>query len=112
MKNKLASRFPSINSRLSLPLLLLAFLRDGTLDDEEQQIPSENYGVKFGQSYHNDLSPALRDLPAIWPPRSLKNEELHEANLNPQLPLPLQVDAPDPVVDHGLLGQLAPEAMP
>src|SRR5437868_4132119 len=117
MKNKLASRFAFINPRFSLPLLLisgllLALLRAGTLAAEEQQTPPENSGVEFGQSYYNDLSPALRDLPAIWPPRSLKNEELREANLNPQLPLPLHVDAPDPVVDHGLLGLLVPEAMP
>ena len=38
--------------------------------------------------------------------------ELREANLNPKLPLPLHVDAPDPVVDRSLLGLLVPDAMP
>ena len=37
---------------------------------------------------------------------------MREANLNPQLPLPLHIDVPDPVIDHGLLGLLVPDAMP
>ena len=37
---------------------------------------------------------------------------MREANLNPQLPLPLHVDVPDPIIDHGLLGLLVPDAMP
>ncbi len=77
------------------------------------QPPQENSGVQFGQSYHNDVSPALRDLPAIWPPSPSKSEEereAHEANLNPKLPLPLHVDVPDPVVDRGkLLQTLIPD---
>ena len=76
------------------------------------QTPQENSGIQFGQSYHNDVSPALRDLPTLWPPKPPKDEEAREANLNPQLPLPLHVDMPDPVIDHGLLGPLVPEAMP
>ncbi len=103
----------------SFPLLLIsagasfALLGSGALAAaEEPQTPQDNSGIQFGQSYHNDISPALRDLPAIWPPRAWKDEELREANLNPKLPLPLHVDAPDPVVDHGLLGTLLPEAMP
>src|SRR5438034_1333928 len=79
-------------------------------------VPSQkNSGIQFGQSYHNDVSPALRDLPAIWrpgPPKDGEDEQGREARINPKLPLPLHIDAPDPVVDHGLLGVLVPEAMP
>ena len=124
MKKKpaLAPRFAFINPRVSLALLLisagasLALLGSGLFAAaEEQQAPQENSGIQFGQSYHNDVSPALRDLPAIWPPRPSKDTEdeaAREARMNPKLPLPLHVDAPDPVVDHGLLGLLVPEAMP
>src|SRR5438105_1739476 len=119
MKKNPAPRFAFINPRFSLPLLLisagllLAFLRSGAFAAaEEQQTPPENSGIQFGESYHNDVSPALRDLPAIWPPTPPKGEEAHEANLNPQLPMFNHVDVPDPVVDHGLLGLLVPEAMP
>src|SRR5436190_2363369 len=74
----------------------------------------ENSGIQFGQSYYNDVSPALRDLPTLWPPKEKAGDEveLHEANLNPQLPLSLHIDTPDPVVDHGLLGALIPDVMP
>ena len=93
--------------RVSLTLLLfsagifLALLGSGLFAAaEEQQAPQENSGIQFGQSYHNDVSPALRDLPAVWPPPAPnEDEEAHEANLNPQLPLPLHVDVPDPVVE-------------
>ena len=47
----------------------------------------------------------------LRPPKEGEDEEAREANLNPKLP-PLHVDAPDPVVDHGLLGLLVPDAMP
>ena len=77
------------------------------------QPPQENSGIEFGQSYHNDVSPALRDLPTIWPPSQPKGEEereAREANLNPKLPLPLHVDVPDPVIDSGnLLKTLIPD---
>lgn len=66
------------------------------------QPPQENSGVQFGQSYHNDVSPPLRDLPTMWPPPGMKDEkekEAHEANLNPKLPLPLHVDVADPIVE-------------
>src|SRR2546428_11351828 len=119
MKKDRSSRSGFFNPRILLSLafcstgVLLVLLGSGLFAAaEEQQAPPENSGIQFGQSYHNDVSPALRDLPAIWPPRPLKDEELHEANLNPKLPLPLHIDAPDPVVDHGLLALLVPEAMP
>ena len=44
--------------------------------------------------------------------RKTREEEAREANLNPKLPLPLHVDAPDPVVDRGAAGTPGPGAMP
>src|SRR5205809_6342873 len=119
MKRNPAPRFAFVNPRVSLPLflislgVLLALFGSGAFAPaEEQPVAQENSGIKFGQSYHNDISPALRDLPTIWPPRPPTDRELHEANLNPQLPLSLHIDMPDPVIDHGLLGALVPEVMP
>src|SRR4029077_13714489 len=46
--------------------------------------------IQFGVSYHNDVSPPLRDLPAIWPPKPSndhESEESREARANPKLPL-------------------------
>ena len=54
----------------------------------------------------------LRRSGPLPPPKEGEDEESREAALNPKLPLPLHVDAPDPVVDHGLLGLLVPDAMP
>src|ERR1700730_4292283 len=75
------------------------------------QAPQGNSGIQFGQSYHNDVSPALRDLPALWPPPVPKDKEPREANLNPKLH-PLHRDVPDPVVQGSVLGTLLPQAMP
>lgn len=118
-KQSAPPRFAFINLRISLSLLLisagtiLALARSGPSGGAETQDPSpENSGIQFGQSYQNDVSPPLRDLAALWNPHASKDEETREAALNPKLPLPLHVDAPDPVVDHGLLGLLVPEAMP
>ena len=123
MKNKPAPRFAfSVKPRVSLALLLisigasLALVGSGLFAAAEQQPAApENSGIQFGQSYHNDVSPPLSDLPAIWPPKPSKDkedEEGREARRNPKLPLPLHVDAPDPVVDHGLPGPFVPEVMP
>src|SRR2546423_12511235 len=122
MKKDRSSRSGFLYLRVLLSLafcsigVLLVLLGSGLFAAaEEQQAPQENSGIQFGQSYHNDVSPALRDLPVIWPPSPPKNseeEEAREARRNPQLPLPLHVDAPDPVVEHGLLGLLVPDAMP
>ena len=122
MKKELTPQFVPIKPHVAPALLLItvgAFLAlSGSglfAAAEEPQSPQENSGIQFGQSYHNDVSPALRDLAALWPPAPPKegeDEESREAALNPKLPLPLHVDAPDPVVDHGLLGLLVPEVMP
>ena len=107
------SRFGFFNPRILFGFVLCLGL--SSVAPALAQAPQENSGIQFGQSYHNDVSPALRDLPALWPPKERKEgdeREMREANLNPKLPLPLHVDAPDPVVDHGLLGLLVPEVMP
>jgi dockerin type I repeat protein len=101
------------NPRFLFGLVLCLELSSGS--PALAQAPQENSGIQFGRSYHNDVSPALRDLAAFRPPTRLKQgeeKESREANLNPRLPLPLHIDAPDPVVDHGLLGLLIPDAMP
>src|SRR5664279_5685956 len=107
--------------RVSFILLLfsagvfLALLGSGLFAAAEQpQTPQENSSIQVGHSYKNDVSPALRDLAPLWPPTKSENEEeeMREASLNPKLPLPLHVDAPDPVIEHGVLGLLVPDAMP
>ena len=42
----------------------------------------KNSHIEVGHSYHNDVSPALRDLAVAWPPKPSKAEEFREANLN------------------------------
>ena len=92
--------------------VLLALLGSGLLTSVKGQ--QENAGIQFGQSYHNDVSPALRDLSARWRAPATKDEdereERHE-NLNPRLPLPEHVDVPDPVIDRGITQPL-PNAIP
>jgi hypothetical protein len=95
--------------RVSLTLLLfsagvfLALLGSGLFAVAEQrQTPQENFAIQSDQSYHNDVSAALRDLAPLWPssdPREGEDEEALEASLDPKLPLPEHVDAPDPVVE-------------
>src|SRR5476651_2404296 len=108
MKTRSPLRPAFSNPRLLLSVafcsigLVLALLASGLFAaSAAPQTPQENSGVQFGQSYHNDVSPVLRDLPAIWPPKPPKDEEAREANLNPKLPLPLHIYVPDPVIDHG-----------
>src|ERR1044071_6308783 len=110
MKKEHTSRFGFFSRRTLLSSLLCFGLCFSAVAFAET--PKENSGIQFGKSYHNDVSPALRDLPTIWPPRPPKARELHEANLNPELPLSLHIDMPDPVIDHGLLGTLVPDVMP
>lgn len=58
----------------------------------------------IGHSYYNDVSPALRDMPA-WPAQARQQREAAE---NPFIPTSHK-DSPDLVVDKGtLLHQLAP----
>ena len=77
------------------------------------QTPRRNSSIQSGQSYHNDVSRALRDLPVLWPSNEGKEENDGEDNLNPKVPLPWHVDVPDPVVDRGaFLRFLLPDVMP
>jgi hypothetical protein len=64
----------------------------------------QNGGFAVIHSYHNDVSAALRDMPA-WP---VQARQEHEAAENPLIPTDHK-DSPDMVVQKGmLLGQLAP----
>jgi hypothetical protein len=113
MKKEHPFQFGFFNPRILFGLVLCLGLSPAA--PALAQALQENSGIQFGQSYHNDVSPALRDLPTLWPPKERKDgdeREMREANLNPKLPLPLHMDAPDPVIDHGLLGLLVPDAMP
>jgi len=66
-------------------------------------MPQQSSTVQAGQSYHNDISPTLRDL--------ARQEGLSATNPNPQLS-PLLPNTPDPVIDHGVLRLLLPDVMP
>ena len=103
MKKEQPSRFRFFNPRILFGVVVCFSVYLGAA-----ALAQENSGIQVGQSYHNDVSPALRDLPVVWPPKPLKDRELREANLNPQIPLLDHVDAPDPVIDHGVLGGLVP----
>ncbi len=66
---------------------------------------ASNGGAKVIPSYHNDVSPALRDVEG-WPVQRLQN---HEAAENPKIRTGLHKDASDTTVQkQSLLGQLAP----
>ena len=107
MKKERLSRFRFLNPRILLSVVVCFSVYLGA-----SALAQENSGMQWGHSYHNDVSPALRDLPVVWPPQSPKAKELREANLNPRVPHPDHIDGPDPVVDRGLLGALVPEVMP
>jgi cell division septation protein DedD len=121
MKRKSASQSAFFNLRLLVGFVLclagvfLALLAFGIFSGApaRAEAPQGNSGIQFGESYHNDISPALRDLPSMWPPPEPKGEEekeAREANLNPKLPLPLHIDVPDPVVERdALLKTLVPD---
>lgn len=120
MKKTSVSQSAFFNLRLGIGFVLclagvfLALLAFGIFASApaRAEAPKVSSGIQFGESYHNDVSQALRDLPSMWPPPESKGEkeELREANLNPKLPLPLHVDVPDPIVERGgLLKTLVPD---
>ena len=89
----------------SAPLALVAF---GTLLVPATKAQSNSNKPVVIQSYHNDVSPALRDMEP-WPVQRLQE---HEAAENPLI-VTAHVDQPDPVVQRSsLLGQLAPSISP
>ncbi len=59
--------------------------------------------IQVGASYHNDVSPPLRDLAGL--PFDLRQEG--EGPINPRLPN-FHKDSPDPVIQRSVLHQLAP----
>src|SRR4051812_15594277 len=99
MKEKSVSRHAFVNPRIPATVLLiftgalLALLGSGLFAAAEKpQTPRTNSGIQFGQSYHNDVSPPLSELAALWQPTSPnEDEESREAALNPKLPLPLHI---------------------
>jgi hypothetical protein len=69
MKTKPVSQSAFLNPRILLGVLCLlgAFLALFVFHafpgaSALAQAPQENSGIQFGESYHNDISPALRDL--------------------------------------------------
>ena len=82
-------------SGLAVLILLGSGLRTAAEDSSPSQAQSENSGVEFGQSVHNDVSPPLRDLPPVLSPGGLTNRENESgraARQNLKLPLPLHVN--------------------
>ena len=63
-----------------------------------------NNGVTVIYPDHSDISPAMRDVEP-WPVQRVQE---HEAAENPKIRTGLHKDAPDPVVQKSILGQLAP----
>src|SRR6059058_549565 len=59
---------------------------------------SNGSSVWVGASYHNDVSPPLRDMPA-WKESDLRREADREANENPKIPY-RNIDSFDPVVQN------------
>jgi hypothetical protein len=112
MKKRSASRGGFLNLRLlvgfvlsavGVGLALLAFSVNSS-SSASAAGAKQTPGVIVGYSYHNDVSPALRDQPP-WPIQARQEREAAE---NPHIPNN-HVDMPDTVVDRGtLLSQLAP----
>src|SRR5438045_3970043 len=75
--------------------VLCAVIAFGLSSSSTAVAQTKTFGpVYVGHSLKNDVSPALRDLPIMWPP---PNRPEHEANLNPKIPINHR-DAPDTVV--------------
>ena len=111
MKKKSASRAAFFNLRvlvgfgLSSAGVILALL-SLSINSSPSAVAAgaKQAPVTVGVSLHNDVSPALRDMPA-WP---IQLKQQREAMENPLIPNNHK-DAPDMVVDKGtLLSQLAP----
>src|SRR5713101_8172774 len=81
---------------LGLLLALLGFSVYSSSSASAQAANQARSDVIVGTSYHNDVSPALRDVPQGWP---LVFKERHEANPNPQIPNQHR-DSPDAAVQN------------
>src|SRR2546430_16190111 len=100
-RSALVSRPLVIAFALCSLVILLAMLGFFSTRSAFAQQQTQNAGpghVTVVTSYHNDVSPALRDLPQV--PVQLKQE--HEANENPKIPNNHK-DSPDPVIQKGSL---------
>ena len=64
---------------------------------KELAIPGGS-SVWVGASYHNDVSPPLRDMPA-WSESDLRRGSEREVNENPKIPY-RHIDSVDPVVQN------------
>ncbi len=105
MKKTSASQSAFFNPRVLLGFvlcslgLLLALLGFSVYSSSPALAQAANQAgsdVIVGASYHNDVSPALRDVQQGWP---LVFKERHEANPNPQIPNNHQ-DSPDTAVQN------------
>ena len=81
---------------LGLLLALLGFSVYSSSSASAQAANQARSDVIVGTSYHNDVSPALRDVQQGWP---LVFKEQHEANPNPLIPNQHQ-DSPDAAVQN------------
>ena len=117
MKKRSASRDAFFNPRVLLGFglgsvgvaLALVALNISSSSTAVAQGGKFNNGVTVIHSYHNDVSPALRDVEA-WPVHRVQENEAME---NPKISTGLHRDGVDLVVQKGtLLGQLAPSIPP
>ncbi len=93
---------------IGFSLALKAIALSSAAAPSTNESPGQSLSMQVGVSYHNDVSPPLRDLVSIWPPKGKGEDELAEANLNPQIPNN-HIDTEDPVVqDSFYLRNLAP----
>ena len=121
MKRKSTSQSAFFNLRMlvgsvlflaAVSLVLLAFgvfSGASALAQGAKQQDQGTSNVQVGSSYHNDVSPAMRDLPD-WTKADVKPEGEYEGNKNPKVPYRHQ-DGFDPVVQNkppSLLGMLTP----
>ena len=84
---------------ISLFLALLAISGSfGTKSLAQGAGNTSGSSVQVGASYHNDVSPPLRDMPA-WNESDLRRGVDRDANENPKVPY-RHVDSFDPVVQN------------
>src|SRR5438045_3908481 len=107
MKRKSPSEFAFLGPRVLLSFVLglagvfLALFALGLFSSgsASAQGRNQNQGAnafQVGASYHNDVSPLMRDLPA-W--TAADRKEQHEANENPKVPY-RHKDSTDPVIQN------------
>src|SRR5438105_2477894 len=109
MKNESSSRAAFFNLHALVDagvILALLSLSVTTIPSTVAAGPGQG-PVTFGTSIHNDVSPALRDVPAVPFP----SKQQHEAMENPPIVIDHK-DAPDTVVDKGILPSQVSPNMP